>query len=120
MSLILPFIMDDRILEHLHADARAGRLQTLCHVLLVPRFEPMCAHLLEEEGVYGSVKLHPLQLDLIPSDTDLLSMQCPGTFKTLQVYQDPSPVHSMVNALIRMEKIYGWCGLGCKKVEPGG
>jgi hypothetical protein len=74
---------------------------------MVPAYDPMCAHVLEEEGVFGFVKLQPLQLDLIPADKDVLTMQCSDVFKTLQLYRDTTPMQSMANAISRIENIYG-------------
>ena len=42
----------------------------------------VCEHVLEQEGVYGYVEIEELQIELIPLDRDILSLEIPEFFRS--------------------------------------
>ena len=50
-------------------------------VCMVPRKTLVCERVLEEEGVYGEVQLGEFDLDFIPFEDDLISMEIPDGFR---------------------------------------
>ena len=48
---------------------------------MVPRRTIICEKVLEEEGVYGEIQVGEYNLDLIPFDSDLLSLELDTSFR---------------------------------------
>ena len=67
----------------------------------------MAPLLLEEEGVIGHVVLRPLALDLIPVDSDVLSLHARHVFKAVHVHEDTAPLAPVAQALRRVEAVWG-------------
>ena len=42
----------------------------------------VCERILEQEGIHGNVSIDEFQLDLIPLDVDLLSLELPEFYRT--------------------------------------
>lgn len=51
------------------------------HVVVVPRLVSWVTGLLEEEGLYGALKLHEFCPDFIPLNDDLLSLEMTSFFR---------------------------------------
>ena len=48
-----------------------------------PNFQlHVCELILEQEGVYGHVTINEFQLDFIPLDSDVLSLEVPEFFRS--------------------------------------
>jgi hypothetical protein len=55
----------------------------LCFLLIFFSLQyHVCERILEQEGVFGHVTLDEFHLDFIPLDSDLLSLEMPGFFKS--------------------------------------
>ena len=72
------------IAEHIRQHL-AHRLKLEYFVCIVPRKTIICERVLEEEGVYGEVQLGEFDLDLIPFEEDLLSMEVPDGFREVRL-----------------------------------
>ena len=53
------------------------------------------------------VNIHALQMDLVPIDNDLLSMELAGSFVDLFVNDSKSTLKTVANALLKLEILYG-------------
>ena len=73
----------------------------------MPRRLQTCDYLLEEEGVYGYVKIFEWDLHLIPLDAHLLSLERFDAFRNLFVEDDFTILHSVAKSLLIMERLYG-------------
>ena len=52
------------------------------HLVFVPRVSSLCLKKLEELGVYGSISVvDEYSMDLLPLDSDVMSMEADGAFK---------------------------------------
>jgi vacuolar protein sorting-associated protein 33A len=70
------------IAEHI-IGLRGSKQPKTFHVYFVPRKTMICERVLEEKGVYGSVNIGEFQLDLIPFDDDVLSLELEWGYKEL-------------------------------------
>jgi hypothetical protein len=99
-------------------------------VCMVPRKTLVCERVLEEEGVYGEVQLGEFDLDFIPFEDDLLSLEIPDSFREVNctcnisarmavvlnlpfpaaqcvVEGDPSAIFYTARSLLRLEPLFG-------------
>ena len=53
-----------------------------CHQTLILLQLHVCERVLEQEGVFGYVNIDEYQLDLIPLDKDVLSLELPEFFRS--------------------------------------
>lgn len=77
------------------------------YVYFVPRRRMMCEKVLEEEGVWGEVKIGEYHLDLIPVDNDVLSMELPTSFREFAVEGDRTSLFYVAKALMKLQFLYG-------------
>ncbi len=77
------------------------------YIIFVPRKLETCDYLLEEEGVYGYVKMFEWDLHLIPLDAHLLSLERFDSFRNLYVQDDFTVLHSVAKSLLTIERLYG-------------
>jgi len=52
---------------------------------MVPRRTKVCERILEEEGVFGDIQLNEFNLDLVPFDDDLASLEMDSAFRELSL-----------------------------------
>jgi len=50
-------------------------------IFFVPRKTNICERILEEEGVLGNITLGEFKLDLVPFETDVLSLEMEGLYR---------------------------------------
>ena len=62
---------------------------------------------LRDVKLYDFVNIHALQMDLVPIDNDLLSMELAGSFVDLFVNDSKSTLKTVANALLKLEILYG-------------
>ena len=95
-----------QIAVHIKSDNNAGERRNY-RIIFVPRKLASCDFILENEGVYGFVKILEWNMHLIPLDAHLLSLELNNTFSTLYVEEDYTMLHSIAKSLILLEDIYG-------------
>lgn len=77
-------------------------------IIFVPRILALCEQVLEEEGVYGLVKiLQWKSLLLIPLDGHLLSLELHNSFRSLYINHDYTMLHSIARSLLLLEGLFG-------------
>ena len=67
------------IAENIHGHASAGQTKEYS-VFFAPRRTMLCERALEELGVYGNISIGEYQMELIPFDDDVLSLEMDGCF----------------------------------------
>ena len=78
------------------------------HLLFLPRRSFVADQVLEEEGVLGECDtIETCEVDLLPVDDDLLSMECPAGFGQVFLHGDNSLVGGTARALLRLQLLYG-------------
>ncbi|XP_071112864.1 vacuolar protein sorting-associated protein 33B-like [Haliotis cracherodii] len=94
------------IADQINAERNRGdkRLYT---IVLVPRKLELCEMILETEGVSGYVTIEELHLDLIPLDTDLMSLELPDFFSSFYIDEDYTWIHTVASSLVNLENFFG-------------
>jgi len=76
-------------------------------IIFVPRRSRVCEEKLKENGVRGDIIIDELNLDFLPMDTDLLSMESHDCFRDLFLNNDTSAIFNLAHGLITLQKLYG-------------
>eukprot|EP00761_Pharyngomonas_kirbyi_P014772 gb/GECH01014802.1/.p1 GENE.gb/GECH01014802.1/~~gb/GECH01014802.1/.p1 ORF type:complete len:599 (+),score=157.21 gb/GECH01014802.1/:1-1797(+) len=84
-----------------------GDESTEFSVYMVPRKTLICERVLEEEGVFGDIRLCEYSLDLIPFDNDVLSMELPQAFREVNLDGDMSALFHTAKALLKLQSMFG-------------
>lgn len=86
---------------------RRSQTQRNNAVIYVPRMLYSCEHLMEQNGIYGLVKVFEWHLDLLPLDTDFLSLEITSAFRSLYVDQDLCCLHTVATSILNFQRSYG-------------
>jgi hypothetical protein len=76
-------------------------------IIFVPRRSRVCEEKLKEKGVRGDIIIDELNLDFLPIDTDLISMEFNDCFRDLYINNDTSSIINLAHGLINLQKLYG-------------
>ena len=95
------------IVNHIKSDLKARETHRKYHIIFVPRMLASCEYILEREGVIGNVKVLNWNLNLIPLDEHLLSLEQPNTARTLFLEGNYSILHLIATSLINLEERFG-------------
>lgn len=76
-------------------------------VFLVPRKTLIIENVLKDLGVYNDIKLGEYNLELIPFDYDLLSMEISSCFKECYIDGDLSSLYYIAKCLTRIQNNFG-------------
>ncbi|XP_038056680.1 vacuolar protein sorting-associated protein 33A-like [Patiria miniata] len=86
----------------------AGRFHMEFHIFFVPRKSLMCEKKLTELGVYGTLTtVGEYTLDLLPFDSDVLSMEMEQSFKECYLQNDLTTMFYVAKALMKIQALYG-------------
>ena len=97
VKLVLEFIEEDRRNQTDRNNA----------IIYVPRILYTCEHIMEQNGIYGLVKIFEWHLDLLPLDTDFLSLEISSAFRSLYVDQDLCCLHTVATSILNFQRSYG-------------
>jgi hypothetical protein len=100
--MIRPSIRNMKIISD-HIKIKKGEIS----IFMVPRKTLLCERILEEEGVYGDVHISEFPLDLIPLEEDVYSLELNSAFTDLYVKKDSSCIHSVAQAIMKLQKSVG-------------
>lgn len=76
-------------------------------IIFVPRRSRVCEEKLKEKGVRGDVVMDELNLDFLPIDTDLLSMESNECFRDVFLNADTTPIFNLAHGLVTFQQLYG-------------
>lgn len=94
---VLLFIEEDR-------RSKSNRNNT---IIFVPRILYICEQIMEQNGIYDLVKVFEWHLDLLPLDTDFLSLEIASAFRSLYVDEDLCCMHTIATSILNFQQIYG-------------
>ena len=95
-----------QMLLFIEEDRRSQRSRNNA-IVYVPRMSYACEHLMEQNGIHGLVKVHEWHLDLLPLDTDFLSLEITSAFRSLYVDQDLSCLHTVATSILNFQRSFG-------------
>ncbi|KAH6569528.1 hypothetical protein BASA60_008178 [Batrachochytrium salamandrivorans] len=75
-------------------------------IYFVPRRTLICDKVLEEQGVFGDIAICEYHLDIVPLEDDLLSLEL-DTFRPFYIDGDPTAIHSVAHAIMKLQILYG-------------
>ncbi|CAG9464708.1 unnamed protein product [Pedinophyceae sp. YPF-701] len=79
----------------------------LASVFFLPRVMPACEQALEEAGIMGDISVHDLDVQAVPLEIDVVSLELargPGAFLC---GEDPFAVSAVARALLALQRTYG-------------
>lgn len=94
------------IANHIRAFREKGDNRSFT-ILFAPRSTMLCERALEEEGVYSQVRIEEYHIDLIPYDTDLLSLEFNDCFRDCFIDGDKTSLFYVAKALMRLQTMFG-------------
>jgi vacuolar protein sorting-associated protein 33A len=106
--LVKPTISNMRLIAgHVmtHKETDKTHVYTL---LMAPRKTMLAERELEEQGVKDEIgRIGEFQLELIPMDGDLLSMEWESAYRELYLEGDSSCLYSIARSLMKVQSVYG-------------
>ncbi|KAF8517245.1 Sec1-like protein [Hysterangium stoloniferum] len=97
-------IVADQIKRHIQSPTSQRHTYTL---FLVPRVSTLATRILEEEGVLGELTVAAYNLQFIPLEEDVISMEYEGAFKEIWVDGDETAIYDSAQALLTLQRVYG-------------
>ncbi|KAL4227335.1 Vacuolar protein sorting-associated protein 33B [Mactra antiquata] len=94
------------IADHISSEKSRGEKRQY-RIVMVPRKLFLCEMILEQEGVMGSCDLDQVDLDLVPLDVDILSMETPEFFKSYFLNNDSTMLQTVSNSILRIQQLMG-------------
>ena len=76
-------------------------------VIWVPRRTLVSNLILEEHGVLGEANITELNLQFVPLERDLLSLELEDSFSDVFLRKDPTPIFAAAKALMLLQKQHG-------------
>lgn len=67
----------------------------------------MCVDYLRDNKVIDFITIRELEIDMIPIDNDLLSLESSNTFTDLYINDDETVLKTLAEALLKLEIVYG-------------
>ena len=105
MEIIANMIRDE--MNKLNQQKNKDIIQKQYGIIFVPRRSRVCEEKLKEKGVRGDIIIDELNLDFIPIDTDLLSMESYDCFRDLYINNDTTPIFNLAHGLVTLQQLYG-------------
>ncbi|XP_062517711.1 vacuolar protein sorting-associated protein 33B-like [Corticium candelabrum] len=94
------------VADHVREDMKARRKRRYL-LICVPRKTSLMEMVLEQEGVHGRVQVCEWALELIPFDTDVMSMERPRFHSRVFVEGDQTWLHDVASSLISLQMLFG-------------
>lgn len=95
-------VIADQIKAH-----HAANLKFSYTVLLVPRISTLIRRIFEDEGVLGELTLAAYDLQFIPLEDDVISLEYEHAFREIWLDGDETAIFDSAQALLTLERLYG-------------
>mmetsp|Transcript_710 Transcript_710/g.1667 ORF Transcript_710/g.1667 Transcript_710/m.1667 type:complete len:516 (+) Transcript_710:67-1614(+) len=96
-------IIADHIRNHLYTSSAKYEY----FVCMVPQRTIMCEKILEEEGVHGNITVADFNLDLVPLNNDVMSMETADSLRECSLHGDMTSLFYVAKGLMKMQLLYG-------------
>nr|POF13047.1 vacuolar protein sorting-associated protein 33a [Quercus suber] len=93
--------------EQIHLVRSESKIDHDFTVIWVPRRTLVSNSILEEHGVLGEANITEFELQFLPLESDLLSLELPDTIRELSLQKDPTCIFAAAKALMLLQKQYG-------------
>lgn len=96
------------IAENVMKEENRDRSNREFHVVFVPRRSSFCERKLQDLGVFGSLIIEEINVELFPLDCDVLSMELDSAFRECHLENDFSSMFHVANAIMMLQTLYGF------------
>ncbi|MBX9719067.1 MAG: Sec1 family protein, partial [Microbacteriaceae bacterium] len=76
-------------------------------IFFVPRSSMIAERVLEEEGVFGDVTVSSWNMDLVPFDDDLISLELENSFRDCFLEGDPTSLYYVARSVMKLQDYFG-------------
>ncbi|XP_072103703.1 vacuolar protein sorting-associated protein 33A [Mobula birostris] len=98
----------DIIADNVRCESRRHGHPRDFHILFLPRRSLLCEQRLKEQGTLISITyIEEYNLDLIPFDNDLLSMEAENAFRECYLENDQTVLFHVAKGLMTLQALYG-------------
>ncbi|XP_064612161.1 vacuolar protein sorting-associated protein 33A-like [Liolophura sinensis] len=98
----------DQVAQSVLQEEQKGGFRKDFHIIFVPRKSLLCEKRLKEAGVYGTfANVEEFNLELIPFDNDLLSMEMKESFRECYLENDHTTMFYAARSLMTLQALYG-------------
>ncbi|KAG8819052.1 hypothetical protein FRC18_012211 [Serendipita sp. 400] len=94
------------IADHIRKHTAAGD-KHIYTLILTPRTSTLISQVLEEEGVLGEITILPYNLQFIPLEDDVISLEHENAFKEIWLDGDETALYNSAQALLTLQRLYG-------------
>lgn len=77
------------------------------YILLVPYRTQLAVQFLRDSKLYEFVTLYDLEINLIPTDNDLISMEITNSLSSIYLKHDYTPLKDIARAVLKLQVLYG-------------
>jgi len=105
--LVRPKVSTMKLIADQIKTERSKNEQRSYKIVFVPRKLFVCERILENEGVMGYISLDEFPMELIPLDTDLLSLELPEFFKSFYLDKDATYLHTVASSIVNLQRLFG-------------
>lgn len=98
--------MMDWVAKQIKAHERSGNHYDH-HIFFTPRQTLVCERALKDTGVYGNCVIGEFHLNLVPLDSDIMSMELPTSYKDCNIYGDETSLFYAAHALMQLQNLFG-------------
>ena len=75
--------------------------------MLVPHRTQFAVQFLRDSKLYEFVTLYDLEINLIPTDNDLISMEITNSLSSIYLKHDYTPLKDIARAVLKLEVLFG-------------
>ncbi|KAG8867419.1 hypothetical protein FRC20_005822 [Serendipita sp. 405] len=94
------------IADHIRKHTAAGD-KHIYTLILTPRTSTLISQVLEEEGVLGEITILPYNLQFIPLEDDVISLEHENAFREIWLDGDETALYNSAQALLTLQRLYG-------------
>lgn len=77
------------------------------YIFFTPRQTLVCERALKDTGVYGNCVIGEFHLNLVPLDSDVMSMELPLSFKNCNLHGDQTSLFYAAHAIMQLQNLFG-------------
>jgi hypothetical protein len=82
-------------------------IKTIFKLFLVPRKTILCEKILDEYKLLEKIQVGEFGLDLIPYDSDMISMELSSSFRDCLLEGDFSSLYFVARSIMKLQSFYG-------------
>jgi vacuolar protein sorting-associated protein 33A len=77
------------------------------NVYFTPCKSLLCEQILEDEGVLDFIDFGEYQLNLVPLEKDVVSLELEGGYRDIKLHGDNAPLNAVTDAVMKLQRFFG-------------